>query len=409
MRAQGNDPMAEDTNKTKLIAGAAIAALVLGGGGVLLGRTVFAPTAATTPAEDEEHAEEGGHGGEKEEDHGPEGFIAMDTARAQAAGIVSEAVSSGGLASEIIAQGVVATTSEGEAVLTARADGAIVRITQHLGDNVRKGETIALIESREAATLVADRSSAAARVNAARLAYAREKRLFDARVTARQDLEAAQATLTQAEAELRRTQSAAGASKLSGDGRTLAVTSPISGRLTKVDARLGAYVLAGTDLFHISDPNRLQVNASVLPADARRVSVGDTAMIELAGGETRAATVHSITPALDAQSKTATLVLTPQGAAQLTAGQGVRVRVRPKGQSGDGRMTLPEEAVQTVEGKNMVFISGPKGFQATEVVVGERSGGRVEIMSGLPAGVMVATKGAFLLKAELGKGEAGHH
>jgi membrane fusion protein, heavy metal efflux system len=384
--------MTEDTNKNKLIAGAAIAALVLGGGGVMLGRTVFAPTAATAPAE------EAGHG--EEEDHGPEGFIAMDAARAQTAGIVTEAVSPGGLAAEIIAQGVVATTSEGEAVLTARADGAIVRITQHLGDNVHAGETIALLESREAATLVADRSAAAARANAARSAYAREKRLFDARVTARQDLEA--------EAELRRAQSAAGASKLAGDGRTLAITSPITGRLTRADARLGAYVLAGADLFHISDPNRLQVNASVLPADARRVSVGDTAVIELADGETRIATVHSITPALDAQSKTATLVLTPQGAAQLTAGQGVRVRVRPGGQPSDGRMTLPEEAVQTVEGKNVVFVRGPKGFQATEVVIGERSGGRIEIISGLSPSTIVATKGAFLLKAELGKGEAEH-
>ena len=392
--------MTEDTNRTKLIAGVAIAALVLGGGGVMLGRTVFAPTAATAPAEEGEHGEE--------EAHGPEGFIAMDTARAQAAGIVTEAVSSGGLASEIIAQGFVATTSEGEAILTARADGAIVRITQHLGDNVRQGETIALLESREAATLTADRSAAAARAAAARSAYNREKRLFDARVTARQDLEAAQAALAEAEAELRRAQSAAGASKLAGDGRTMAIVSPISGRLTKADARLGAYVLAGTDLFHVADPNRLQVNASVLPTDARRVSVGDTAVIELADGETRNATVHSITPALDAQSKTATLVLLPQGSAQLTAGQGVRVRVRPGGQPSDGRMTLPEESVQTVEGKNMVFVRGPKGFQATEVVIGERSGGRIEIISGIPAGAVVATKGAFLLKAELGKGEAEH-
>lgn len=392
--------MTEETNRTKLIAGVAIAALVLGGGGVMLGRTVFAPTAATAPAEEGEHGEE--------EAHGPEGFIAMDAARAQAAGIVTEAVSSGGLASEIIAQGFVATTSEGEAILTARADGAIVRITQHLGDNVRQGETIALLESREAATLTADRSAAVARVAAARSAYNREKRLFDARVTARQDLEAAQAVLAEAEAELRRAQSAAGASKLAGDGRTMAIVSPITGRLTKADARLGAYVLAGTDLFHVADPNRLQVNASVLPTDARRVSVGDTAVIELADGETRTATVHSITPALDAQSKTATLVLLPQGAAQLTAGQGVRVRVRPGGQPNDGRMTLPEESVQTVEGKNMVFVRGPKGFQATEVVIGERSGGRIEIISGLPAGAVVATKGAFLLKAELGKGEAEH-
>ena len=58
--------------------------------------------------------------------------------------------------------------------------------------------------------------------------------------------------------------------------------------------------------------------------------------------------------------------------------------------------------------KNMVFVRGPKGFQATEVVIGERSGGRIEIISGIPAGAVIATKGAFLLKAELGKGEAEH-
>ena len=392
--------MDTELNRNKLIAGAAIAALVLGGGGIMLGRTVFAPSSATAPTEEGEHGEE--------EAHGPEGFVEMNAARARAAGIVTEAVSPGGLAAEIIAQGFVATATEGEAVLTARADGAIIRITKHLGDNVRAGETIALLESREAAALVADRSAAAARVTAARSAYAREKRLFDARVTARQDLEAAQTTLAEAEAELRRAQSAAGATKVSGDGRTLAIVSPITGRLTRADARLGAYVLAGTDLFHIADPNRLQVNASVLPTDARRVRVGDTAVIELAGGETRMATVHSITPALDAQSKTATLVLTPQGATQLTAGQGVRVRVRPGGQSSDGRMTIPEESVQTVEGKSVVFVRRPKGFQATEVVTGESSGGRIEIVSGVPAGALVATKGAFLLKAELGKGEAGH-
>jgi cobalt-zinc-cadmium efflux system membrane fusion protein len=49
----------------------------------------------------------------------------------------------------------------------------------------------------------------------------------------------------------------------------------------------------------------------------------------------------------------------------------------------------------------------PKGFQATNVVTGKRGGGRIEIVDGLKPGV-VATKGAFLLKAELGKGEAEH-
>jgi membrane fusion protein, heavy metal efflux system len=392
--------MDTETDRNKLIAGAAIAALVLGGGGVLLGRTVFAP--ATTAAA----SEEGEHGAEEE--HGPEGFVPMDAARAKAAGIVTEAVQAGGLGAEIIAQGVVAAAPDGEAVLTARADGAITRINKRLGDYVAAGESIASLESRDASAIAAERSTASARVIAARAAYAREKRLFEGRVTARQDLEAAQATLAEAEAEMRRTASAASAAKVSGDGRSLAVVSLISGRVTKADATLGAYVTAGTELFRVADPRRIQVNASVLPADARKVSPGDRAVIELVGGETIGATVRSATPALDPETKVATLVLIPDGGGQLTPGQGLRVRITPSNATGSSAIGVPDEAVQSVEGRDAVFVKTAKGFQATPVTIGARSAGRVEIVAGLKPGAIVATKGAFLLKAELGKGEAEH-
>ena len=108
-------------------------------------------------------------------------------------GIATEATQAGGLGAEVIAQGVVAAAPGGEAVLTARADGALTRIVKQLGDSVSAGETVAYLESRDAGTIAAERSSASARLIAARAAYAREKKLFDARVTARQDLEAAQA------------------------------------------------------------------------------------------------------------------------------------------------------------------------------------------------------------------------
>ena len=391
--------METEINRNKLIAGAAIASLVLGGGGVMLGRTLLAPSTAAVA--DAEHAEE------KEEGH-VEGQILMDEARAKAAGIVTEAVQSGGLGAEIIAQGVVAAAPDGEAVLTARADGAITRISKRLGDSVSAGEAIAALESRDASAIAAERSTASARVIAARAAYAREKRLFDARVTARQDLEAAQAVLSEAEAELRRTNAAANATQVTGDGRSLAVVSLISGRITKSNATLGAYVTAGTELFRVSDPNRIQINASVLAADARRVKPGDAAFIELLGGETVTAVVRSATPGLDPDSKTATIVLTPQGTGGLIPGQGLRVRITPRGGGDAALIALPEEAVQTVEGREVVFVRTPKGFQAVTVVTGKRGGGRIEIVDGLKPGAVVATKGAFLLKAELGKGEAEH-
>lgn len=375
---------------------AAVAALLLGGGGILVGRSMAPPATApaAAPATEQE-----GH---------VEGQILMDEARAKGAGIVTETVQAGGLGTEILAQGVVAATPEGEAILTARADGAITRINRRLGDAVGAGEAVAVMESRNAAAIASERSSATARLALARSTYAREKKLFDARVTARQDLEAAAAALAEAEAEARRSMSAASAAKVSGDGRTLAVTSLISGRITKSDAKLGAYVLAGAELFRVSDPNRIQVNASVLAADARRIRPGDTAVIELPGGETVNAVVRSTTPSLDPDSKTATIVLVPEGIGGLTPGQGLRARIKPQGAAGSTLIALPEEAVQTVEGREVVFVRTAKGFQTTAVITGKRGGGRIEIVDGVKPGAVIATKGAFLLKAEIGKGEAEH-
>ena len=385
------------SNRNRLIALGTAGALVLVAGGYWLGQAGSSPSAET--AAGEEH--------EGEEEHGPEGFVAMTAERAQTAGIAIEAVQGGGLAAEILAQGMVAPTPAGEAVLTARADGTVVRINRRLGDYVRAGEAVATMDSREAAALSSERSSAEARLALARSAYEREQRLYEAKVTARQDLEGARAALAEAEAEARRARSAASASLVSGDGRSLAVVSVISGRITRADATLGAFVPAGAELFRVADPNRVQLEVSVLAADVRRIAPGNAAVIELANGETRGAVVRSVTPSLDPESRTATVVLQPEGIGGLTQGQGLRARIRPGG--GDaGRIALPEEAVQSFEGRDVVFVRTANGFQATNVVAGQRSGGRIEIVDGLKPGVSVATRGAFLLKAELGKGEAEH-
>lgn len=396
--------MTKDRNK--LLGAVAGAALLAGVGGIIAGRTIFSSDTASTPVA---APAEGEGEGEGEEEHGPEGFVEMDAKRLAVAGIKTERTAAGSLGAEVIAQATVSAAPEGEASLTARADGAVTRITKRLGDPVRAGEPIAYLESREAAAIAAERSAASARLQTARAAFARERRLFDQKVTARQDLEAAQAVLAEAEAESRRTQSAALASGTSADGRYLIVASPIGGRVTAIPATLGAFVAAGTELFRIADPRRIQINAAVSSMDAQRVAVGDPAVIEVPGGGTLPAVVRSATPSLDLETRTATVVLTPTGTlAGLQPGQSLRARITPRNTAASGRIVLPEESVQSVEGRDMVFVQQPKGFQATPVTIGSRSGGRVDIVAGLRPGTVVATKGAFLLKAEVGKGEAEH-
>lgn len=385
------------TDRNRTIAAVAAAALLAGVGGMLLGRSM-----SDGPAAVEEQEE-----GEEPEGHAREGFVSMTADQIAATGIAVERIEAGSLAAEVIAQATVTAPPDGQALLTAHADGAVMRINKRLGDAVDAGETVALLESREAAAFIAERNAAAARAQAARAAAAREQRLFNARITARQDLEAAIAARQTAEADLQRAEAAVHAAGVTG-GRYLAVRSPISGRITEVDTQLGAYVSAGAELFNVSNPRRIQINAAVPASEAQRIQPGDPAKVELPNGGIVEAVVRSVSPALDPQSRAAAVVLQMNGApGGLTQGQAVRVRITPRATLESG-IVLREEAVQQVEGRNVVFVQVSGGFQAVPVRIGHRSGGRLEIISGLRPGLTIVTEGAFVLKSQLGASEAGH-
>ena len=382
-------------DRNRWIASVAAIALLAGVGGILVGRSMS--DEQTTEAT----AEEG-------EEHGPEGFVPMTPERLAANGIATEKLVLGSLTSEVLAQATVKAPPEGQALLTARADGAVVRINKRLGDPVGAGETVALLESRDAAAFVAERNAAAARERAAHAAWQREERLFRERVTAREALEGARAVHDATEVELRRAEAAVQAAGVTGGGRYLAIRSPIGGRITEVDTQLGAFVSAGAELFNVSDPRRVQVDAAVPVTDAQRIQPGDRALVELPNGGLVEAKVRSVTPTLDPESRSATVVLQLTGApGGLTQGQAVRVRISPRG-SASNRIILPEEAVQQIGGRDMVFVQTKGGFQAIAVSVGSRSGGRIEILDGLRAGQTVVTQGAFVLKSQLGASEAEH-
>lgn len=385
------------TDRNRMVAAVAAAALLAGVGGIMIGRSTSDEPVALEQTEEAQA-----------EDHGREGFVPMTAERMATSGIAVEQVQPGSLVHEIIAQATVTAPPDGQALLTARADGAVVRIVKRLGDSVSAGETVALLESREAAAIAAERNAAAARAQAARSAAAREQRLFDAKITARQELEGALAVRQTAEAELHRAEAAVQAAGVVGGGRYLAVRSPISGRISDVDTQLGAFVSAGAELFRVSNPNRIQVEAAVPAPEASAIQPGDRAIVELPAGGIVEAVVRSVTPSLDPQSRAAAVVLQLNGApGGLRQGQAVRARITPRGSQTRG-IILPEEAVQQVEGRDVVFVSVNGGFQAVSVSTGSRSNGRVEILEGLKAGQTVVTGGAFVLKSQLGASEAEH-
>lgn len=382
--------MTQDKRLTGGIAAAVLAAAI-GGFSVAKCTTSSPPTETTKSTSSEEKAA------------APADSIAMTPEAITNAAILTETVQPGGLGAEIVSQATVTAAPMGEAVVTARVGGAVTRIFKRLGDPVSAGEALAVVTSRDAAQIVADRTAAAAKATLARKNLARERYLYDEKVSARVDYEQAQAEAAAATAEARRAQVAAGAANVTRDGTGVIVASPISGRVTAENVSLGAFVQPETELFRVADPNQIQIEAAILPSDAARLRSGDRAIVELPTGGTVDAKVRSVTPTLNGETRQATAVLDVRSPA-LQPGLAVRVRLLPSNGKQSSAIVVPDEAVQTVDGKDAVFVRTGDGFKAQFVTIGQCSAGRVEITEGLAAGRTIATKNAFLLKAELGKG-----
>ncbi|WP_336986784.1 efflux RND transporter periplasmic adaptor subunit [Altererythrobacter aquiaggeris] len=360
---------------------------------------VFWPADSNGP---DQQAEQG------EKSEVPEGVLLIDEKQIAASSIEIEAVQFGA-ATELVFPATVAAAPNASARIDARASGVVRSVNKTLGDYVRRGEPIARIESADAAGLAAQVAAARARVNELSALYDRERRLFEANVTARQDLEAAQANLQVARSELSRAQAASAAAGVSGDGRSLAVTSPISGQITSAPIVLGSYVSAGEEMFQIVNASGLQVQVALPASDAARIRPGDEATLEIGEEREIGGRVRSVTPALDPESRSATAVISLAGAVPgLQPGAFLQARIRLSGETDATSISVPESAVQMVEGREVVFLRTRTGFRATPVVTGSRSGGRIVIESGLQDGQRIATENAFLLKAELGKEEAEH-
>jgi len=117
-------------------------------------------------------------------------------------------------------------------------------------------------------------------------------------------------------------------------------------------------------------------------------------------GTTVAATVHSVTPTVSGNTRAATVILTPVSLVRkLIVGEGVQVRLYVK--NGTAGIVVPEDAVQNVDGHDVLFVRTKDGFRAQPVLVGTRSRGIAQIVSGIRAGDLVATRNAFLVKADM--------
>jgi len=356
--------------------------------------------------EDDEHAAHNDPDQQDEHEDAPseEGVVALTARQIEASGISIVDVGRGG-GNEYRLSGRVESAVGARAVVAAITGGRVEQIHVAPGSSVEAGQLLAVIVSGDAATLRANADAAVAEAEAARLAYQRDLNLVQQGIVARQDMEASRARSLAADAAARAAQAQVAASGSPNTSGRFSVVSPIAGVVGAVSTTVGGFVASGGAVVEISDPAQVELVFNAPPALASEVTSGARLQVTGPSGSFEAVVVGVAANARE-QSGAAVIRARSTSSALPPAGSPVTGTVVTNSQ--EGGLTVPADAVQTVEGGSVVFVADDNGFRVTPVLAGRRAGESIEILNGLSGDERIAGMNAFLLKAELAKGEAEH-
>lgn len=360
------------------------------------------------------HGHESEHGEEEAEDHGEEGegFVKLDEAQMTAAGIKLTEVGPGKLAKEVAVPAKIVAAADRMAQIVPKVSGVVTEARKNLGDTVEKGEILALIESREMAEAVADFLAAKRGEELARTTFNREKGLWEKKITAEQDY--LNAKNVHQEAQIRLDLAKQKLQALGHDGKIVGnsnarfheLKSPLAGRVISRELTLGEYVDTTHTAFTVADLSVVWVEIAIAPSDLPFVQEGQTANIVGSGGKAEGKLIF-VSPAIDPETRAAKAIIELQNVdGKWRPGEFANAAISTSAQDVD--FIVPKEAIQNIEGQNVVFVQTDKGFEKRTVTLGREDSNHVEILSGLEFGDSVAISSTFTLKAEFGKAEAEH-
>jgi multidrug efflux pump subunit AcrA (membrane-fusion protein) len=184
--------------------------------------------------------------------------------------------------------------------------------------------------------------------------------------------------------------------------------SPIAGTIIDRQASLGEFASDQKPAFIVADLATVWADFAVYRRDLGRVKEGSAVLLDPEdGGAPVEAKLAYVSPVGNAETQSAL--------ARAVVGNMDR-RLRP-GLFVTGRVLLDEKpvalavkvsALQTHENKTVVFVREGERFDARPVQVGERDAEHAEVKNGLAEGEVYAANNSFVVKAEIGKGSAGH-
>ena len=338
-----------------------------------------------------------------------------------------------------------------EVTISSEAEGRVSKLLSDLGDRVKAGQALleldnekpqytfdqqkAALEStlaRYGATDTAhlppiertpDVVKAQAELVQAKQAYDRADELHKRQLVPKQTLDDADAMLRSTQASydsslqnaknLRATIDASDAAmKLAARQlRDTAIRAPFDGIVQKRLVNLGEYVKVQTPVMAVVRVDPLKVTAEIPEKMAPWIQSGQPVELHVDAYPDRAFTgrVSRISPSVNTATRAfAFEALVPNAEAVLKPGTFARVRIVSS--KVDQVLTVSYSALQYRYGVNRVFVLTGDHLSAKELRVGERLGDRIEIVSGVKAGDVVATNDVDRLndgmKVKVGGGKA---
>lgn len=332
--------------------------------------------------------------------------------------------------------------------LASRVPGTVFRVEKNVGDAVREGDVLALIDAADIGRAKTELVQALAQEALARQALDRLKGLTS--VVAGRQVEEAEAEHTTARARVLGAQQSlsnlgvpvelpplrdlserevverlrflglpeALVSELRPHTQTanlIPVRAPMDGVIIARNVVAGEVVDASRPLFEVADTGRMWLTLAVSPEEAALVALGQPVRFRPDGRGEVAGTVNWISTAADKQTRMVAVradLPNPDGRLRdETFGAG-RIVLRQE----QDAIVVPEGAVHSEGCCQVVFVrdkgyfespESPKVFHVRTVRTGAKEDGSVEILAGVLPGEVVATAGSDVLRAQLLKNSLG--
>ena len=346
------------------------------------------------------------------------GIIVMDDDRIKLASIELRQAGPAAVARRLTVPDTIVPDGGRIAHVSIKVSGTVADLRKNIGDDVAKDDILGVLESREVADAKSEYLSAKLSNELQQDLTARDKSLWEGRAVPEQQYIKSRNAAVQTEMRFgiaRQKLMALGVSDAEiaalpqapdGTLRSQNVRAPISGRIVERKVELGTAVgrdSLETELFVIVDLSRVWVEMMVNSSDLPSVREGQSVAVSIRGGSgVGTGKVIFVSPLLDKETRAARVVAALDNPDRLWR-PGSFVTAAIAVQSRQVPVTVPATAVQTVDGRKVVFVRTSDGFEKRDVALGRRDDGMVEVTSGLAAGETIAASNTFPLKAELSK------